>query len=188
MWVSGNNADHCTLKGGISLKKICAWCQKPLDNEPEEGNPITHGICERCAEFVLSNRTRIGSFLNTINTPVLVVDADVKVISANTPALLALKKEHSEIEDKLGGEVIECEYSLLPEGCGKTIHCTGCQIRRSVNHTKATGEPLLRITAFQHIMTPTGVKTYDFHISTEKLGDELVLLAIDEIKETRGAD
>jgi hypothetical protein len=37
-------------------------------------------------------------------------------------------------------------------------------------------------------MTPTGVKTYDFHISTEKLGDELVLLAIDEIKETRGAD
>src|SRR5208337_2660831 len=173
-----------TCKGGAKLQMVCAWCQRPLNDEPEDGNPISHGICERCLEYVDMNRTAISSFLNTIDAPVLAVDGEGRAISANRLALVALKKEHSEIADKLGGEVIECEYSYMPEKCGKTIHCTGCQIRGSVNHTRSTGEPLMRVKAYQHIMTPTGVKTFDYYISTEKLGDNTVLLRIDEAKET----
>jgi hypothetical protein len=166
------------------VQKVCAWCNKPLNDEPEDGSPITHGICQRCLEFVLMNRTAIRNFLNTIDAPVLAVDREGRAISANRLALLALNKEHSEIADKLGGEVIECEYSYLPEKCGKTIHCTGCQIRGSVNHTRATGKPQTRVKAFQHIMTPTGVKTFDYYISTEKIGDDTVLLRIDDATET----
>jgi hypothetical protein len=173
-------------KGVFRMKRICAWCNKPLDDEPADGSPITHGICSRCLEYVLINRTAISSFLNTIDAPVLAVDGEARAISANRLALLALNKEHSEIADKLGGEVIECQYSHLPGGCGKTIHCTGCQIRGSVNHTCATGEPRTRVKAYQHIMTPTGVRTFDYYISTEKLGDNTILLRIDEVKETGG--
>jgi len=30
------------------MKRVCAWCQKPLNNEPEGGVPVSHGICDRC--------------------------------------------------------------------------------------------------------------------------------------------
>ena len=166
------------------MKRVCAWCQKPLNDEPEDGSPISHGICQRCLEYVEMDRTAIRSFLNTIEAPVLAVDGEGRVISANRLALVALKKEHSEIADKLGGEVIECAYSYLPEKCGKTVHCTGCQIRGSVNHTRATGEPLARVKAYQHIMTLTGVKTFLYLISTEKFGEDTVLLRIDEARES----
>ena len=119
-------------------------------------------------------------FLNTIDSPVLAVDGEGRIISANRLARLALGKEHSQIAERLGGEVIECQHSYLPEGCGKTIHCTGCQIRGSVNHTRATGEALQRVKAHQGIMTPTGIKMFLYYISTEKLGGEIVLLRIDE--------
>jgi hypothetical protein len=165
------------------MKSVCAWCDRPLNDEPEGATPITHGICNRCVEFVTDDRTAIRSFLNTIDAPVLAVDGEGRAISANRRALLALNKEHDEIADRLGGEVIECEYSRLPEKCGKTVHCTGCQIRGSVNHTRATGEPLVRVKAYQHIMTPTGVKTFDYSISTEKLPDGTILLRIDDARE-----
>jgi transcriptional regulator of aromatic amino acid metabolism len=166
------------------MKRVCAWCQKPLNDEPEDENPISHGICERCLEFVETDRTAIRTFLNTLDAPVLAVDGDGRAISANRLALAALNKDHSEIADRLGGEVIECQYSYMPEKCGKTIHCTGCQIRGSVTHTLRTGEPLVRVKAYQHIMTLTGVKTFNYLISTEKLGDTTVLLRIDETRET----
>jgi hypothetical protein len=165
------------------MKSVCAWCHRALNDEPENEAPITHGICGRCAEFVTTSRTAIRKFLNTIDAPVLAIDGEGRAISANGLALLALNKEHDEVADRLGGEVIECQYSYLPEKCGKTVHCTGCQIRGSVNHTRATGEPRVRAVAYQHIMTPTGVKTFHYLISTEKLDGGTVLLRIDEASE-----
>jgi hypothetical protein len=153
-----------------------------LDDKPDDGSPISHGICGGCAEQALTSRTSINAFLNRLEFPVLAVDGNVRVISANTPALLALKKERTEIEHRLGGEVIECIYSAQSGGCGKTLHCTGCQIRMSVNRTNTTGEPLTQVKAYQHIMTPLGAKQIDYYISTEKLGDGTVLLRIDDVR------
>jgi hypothetical protein len=34
-------------------------------------------------------------------------------------------------------------------------------------------------------MTPAGIKTFDYYISTEKLTDSTVLLRIDEVTETK---
>ena len=165
------------------MVRVCAWCRSLLDGQSDDGSPVTHGICSRCLDYVQADRTLIRGFLNTIDAPVLAVDGEGRVISASRLARLALGKEHSKIADKLGGEVIECQHSFLPEGCGKTIHCTGCQIRGSVNHTRATGETLQRVKAQQGILTPTGVRTFFYYISTEKFGDETVLLCIDEVSE-----
>jgi hypothetical protein len=81
---------------------------------------------------------------------------------------------------KRGGDVIECELSRTPEGCGSTEHCqSGCVIRRSVNHTFNTGEGLQRQHAQQMLITASGVRETKLVISTEKVG-ELIMLRIDE--------
>jgi PAS domain-containing protein len=168
------------------MRSICAWCLKGLENGTGEGN-ISHGICPRCLEYALSSRTSIRDFLNKITAPVLAVDGEGRAIAANDLALGALGKTLDQVEGRLGGEVIECEHAYAPEKCGNTIHCTGCQIRGSVNHTRATGESLIGVRAFQHIMTPTGVKTFEYHVSTEKLRDGTILLRIDEAAEIKQA-
>lgn len=32
------------------MKRVCAWCHKPLNDESIDGSLITHGICDDCAE------------------------------------------------------------------------------------------------------------------------------------------
>jgi hypothetical protein len=169
------------------MKTICAWCRQPLRSEPGLDGLISHGICKRCMGYVLSDRKSIRKFLDSIDAPVLAVDGEGRAISANRTALLALNKGYEQVAGRLGGEVIECQHSYRPEGCGKTVHCTGCQIRGAVNHTRATGSPLSRAKAYQPIMTPTGVKSFDYYISTERLGDGTILVRIDEAVEAESA-
>jgi hypothetical protein len=30
------------------MRKICAWCQRPMNQSPEDDTRITHGICGPC--------------------------------------------------------------------------------------------------------------------------------------------
>jgi len=90
-----------------------------------------------------------------------------------------LGKELKSIERQLGGDVMECTYANLPKGCGKTEHCTGCGIRNTVMKTFSTGEPQKNVKAYQYIETPDGVKRTLFSITTEMVG-EIVLLRIDD--------
>jgi hypothetical protein len=168
------------------VNAVCAWCNMPLASDPTGGNPVSHGICRRCVEYVLSERATFGQFLETIDAPILAVDGEGKAILANGRALRAFGDNHGSAAGKLPGEVIECEHSIAPQRCGRTIHCTGCEIRGSVDRTRATGEAVVRKKSYQHIMTPDGVRTYDYYISTEKLDDGVVLLRIDKARETDG--
>ena len=45
------------------------------------------------------------------------------------------------------GNVVECEHSRLPEGCGKTVHCSGCVLRKTVERTYASGDPAFMVPA-----------------------------------------
>jgi hypothetical protein len=40
------------LDRGGRVKKVCAWCKKPLDDAAEQEAPVSHGICNRCASSV----------------------------------------------------------------------------------------------------------------------------------------
>ncbi len=163
------------------VPRVCAWCHQPLDVESADG-PVSHGICASCASFVLADKRSLSSFLNTIDAPLLAVDEDVRTLAANGLALQALGKRIAQVEGRRGGDVMECQYSRLPEGCGRTIHCSGCQIRRSVNYTRETGEPLLRVKAYMSIQTPQGIRNYDYFVSTERLDAGVVLLRIDDTR------
>ena len=164
------------------MKKICAWCKKELEGGPvftESDTPISHGMCPECAFHV---RASMGmpllEFLDGLHAPVVLVNRDGRVVTANTDAQSILGKSIDKIEGFKGGEVFECEYSYLPEGCGNTVHCVGCTIRNMVMDTINSGKGHVRESAYLNHKTNGRI---EFLISTEKVGG-YALLRIDEIR------
>jgi hypothetical protein len=75
---------------------------------------------------------------------------------------------------------MECANARLPGGCGKTIHCVGCAIRRAVTHTFLTGKSHLREPAWLDREKDGKVTRLALLVSTEKR-ESCVLLRIDSI-------
>jgi len=111
---------------------------------------------------------------------VLAVDETAHVQIVNTAAEALLGRPRSAVEGLPGGDALECAYARRPEGCGNTIHCKACTIRRTVMKTHETGCTQTEVTARQEIHTARGAETRRFLVATHKHG-ELVLLRIDEV-------
>ena len=166
------------------LRRICAWCGAALDSRSASlaaDTPVTHGICPSCLARFQSERTwSLEDFLERLEGPVVLVDADGVFLAANSRAQAALGQDRLRLSGRRGGEVIDCLYAQLPGGCGASAHCrTGCVIRRSVTATLTTGRAVARAEAQQTVRSAEGERTKRFEISTERAG-ELVLLRIDE--------
>ncbi|NTV48475.1 MAG: hypothetical protein HGB32_09970 [Geobacteraceae bacterium] len=147
--------------------------------EGQSGNSITHGICARCKDKILGpEKIELMTFLDSLNMPIVLVDAMGMAETANKAARKILKKELPEIVGFAGGVIFECAYSILPEGCGKTIHCSGCTIRNTVMDTFQSGNSHLEIKALLNQGTSDKNEEVFYLISTEKAGD-VVLLKID---------
>jgi PAS domain-containing protein len=171
------------------MKRECAWCRKELGRiHSPEGyeHVITHGICEDCRnnmEFQLG--VDLGEYLDSLGQPIVVVDGEGTVVSGNASARTMLGKGSPEIEGHKGGDVFECAYARLPEGCGNTIHCSGCTIRRTVMETHKTGKSSLRVPATLNRNDPEDPDKITLLISTEKIAD-VVLLRIDAVDTNNG--
>jgi hypothetical protein len=167
------------------MKKVCAWCNKELDSNHLQKNPetgITHGICGSCkGNIFFQMGVELGIYLDSLKPPIVVVDQEGTVVTGNDKTRMLLRKELPEIEGYKGGDVFECAYARLPEGCGNTIHCSGCTIRRTVMETHETGKSSLRVPATLRRGTPEDTTNIKLLISTEKAGD-MVLLRIDEME------
>jgi hypothetical protein len=172
------------------IKIVCAWCKKEIESVTtahKENKQISHGICDDCRFKLEYESFGLEKFIITLKKPILVMDRRVRVQSANSRAIELLQTGKEEIVDQLVGDVIQCVYSDLPGGCGKTIHCSGCTIRNSAEKTYETGQSLTNIKAYQILKTPAGTKHKIILISTEKVGD-LVLLQIDDLVDDIGTD
>ena len=167
------------------MKRVCAWCKKELgrvDSQASFDNVITHGICEICRDNLLFQMgVELGEFLDSLKLPVVVVDRGGTIVTGNDQARALLRKGLPEIEGYKGGEVFECAYARLPDGCGNTMHCSGCTIRRTVMETHGTGRSLLRVPATLNRNTPEDPEKIKLLISTERFAD-LILLRIDEMQ------
>lgn len=167
------------------MKRVCAWCNKELGSvhSPEHsGNVITHGICGNCrGNISFQMGVELGAFLDSLKPPIVVVDQEGAVVTGNDKVREVLQKELPQIEGYRGGDVFECAYARLPEGCGKTVHCSGCTIRRAVMETHETGMSFLRVPATLKRYAPQDPIDIKLLISTERLGD-VVLLRIDEME------
>jgi hypothetical protein len=165
------------------MKTTCAGCSKALGAKPSEIHVktiITHGLCEKCAnKFFGEMGEDLKTFIDGLPAPVVVVDPDVSVKTANARALVLLEKSLDEVGGYKGGDVFECAYAKLPEGCGRTIHCSGCAIRRTVTDTLKSGRSHLKVPAHLHSGDADHYRDIDLLISTEKVG-KIVLLRIDK--------
>jgi len=167
------------------MKRICAWCHIELTSEPADqskdlSSPISHGICEKCFNKVLYHEISIQSLIESIQLPILVVNPKGQVQTANKPALSIVNKTLKQVANQLGGNVMECIYAELPEGCGNTIHCSGCAIRQSVMKTFTSGQPVIGKIANNSLVTSAGIQQMKISITTELVGD-IVLLQINSL-------
>ena len=159
----------------------CSWCNNEIgQNGTTRSNDhrIAHTLCAACAEhFVFQMGVPLQNFLDSLPAPIFVVNDNVEVQAANTLGLKLLNKESRDVVKKLGGVVFECAYARMPEGCGGTVHCSGCAIRRAVYETAETGESRINIPATLRCDPSHDVVML---ISTEKMGN-VVLLRIDKV-------
>lgn len=108
------------------------------EREPLDDLRPTHSMCEPCfAHF--SRRwegLRLGEYLDEFDVPVALVEGDSRVVAANQRMADLLGRSDREVQGLLGGEVFECVNSRLPGGCGKTVCCATCTIRRAVTRAR----------------------------------------------------
>ncbi|MDE2291734.1 MAG: PAS domain-containing protein [Elusimicrobia bacterium] len=159
------------------MRRACAWCGKNLGNADDVG-PVTHGICGPCAQKVCAEATcPLRTFLDALEAPVLLLDSDGRVGTANAAARRSLGKAPESVDALLAGEVFECIHAFEPGGCGGTSHCNGCALRRAINDTWRTGHGHERVRA---VLTRRGDGDFQVVVTTEKVG-EAVLLRIDAL-------
>jgi hypothetical protein len=162
--------------------RICAWCNTVLgqnDVEPREGK--THTICQGCWDNLdFQQGVALPRYLDTLSVPILVIDDGGRVQTANDAAMRFLGKTLAEISGFKGGNVFECRYARLPEGCGNTVHCSACTVRRTVMDTFTTGEGHFRVPAMLNIGTMDDSHEVHFYITTRK-EDNMVLLHVEMV-------
>jgi len=149
----------------------------------EPGNDsefINHGICPSCFQkFVAGTGEQFEHFLDSLPAPVLVVDQDARIVSANSESQQFFSKDLEEMQGRLGGEVFSCKYSNLPGGCGQTVHCKTCTIRITVTTTFESGKPCVDVPAYMDLGDRTGNKTIRFLISTIKIANAVIVQIAD---------
>ena len=132
------------------MKVICSYCRKKIgEKEPLDDDNVSHGMCEDCYEYYQEQikGLSLDEFLNKFEAPVLIVDEEGRIVAANEMAetITGRGKSSRDLIGLLGGEVMECVYARLPEGCGRTEHCVACSIRNTVMASMESGEPQVRV-------------------------------------------
>ncbi len=99
------------------MKRVCSYCNKSLGTKNSDTETtVTHGICRECNHWVRKNwKQSMDDYLNSFNFPILLVDSDVIVKTANRNAENLLGKKASEITGQYGGNATECEFARMPE-------------------------------------------------------------------------
>ncbi len=168
------------------MKRVCALCNKEMAAAGTSGEaPISNGICDDCASSVNFREMSLREYLDSIPAPVVLLDSERRVKVANRSACKYLGKNIPEIEGFTGGIVLECENARLPGGCGHTVHCSGCAIRKAVLDTLLFEKEYVKIPAYLNRQTLQKAGRIDLLISTEKIHG-LVLLRIDEVRDEEG--
>jgi len=121
----------------------------------------------------------LQDFLDGLSAPILVIDATIRILTANQAACQLLSKDLRIIRNHLPGDVSECQNAALPGGCGGTVHCSGCAVRLTVTDTMRTGRSHKEVPAYVNQKD----RRLSLRISTEKAG-ECVLLRIDRLDAT----
>lgn len=166
-----------------SMKNSCAWCNKFMKHGQQVvSGLVSHGICIDCTKSLFElDRLSLVDFLDSLDAPVLVINADGSVCCLNEQAKELLQTGMPETAGSKSGNVFGCAYAVLDGECGGTILCDACAILRTVLDTIQNGHSYLRAPAYLTRGTLDDSQDIRFLISTEKVADS-VLLRIDEME------
>lgn len=165
------------------MKLVCAWCGVSIDR-PGYGQTLdlntSHGMCLACSEAIVSQERGVPlqHLLDGIPIPILLIDSNDAVVTMNARACETLGHKFDTDVTRSLGPVFDCVHSRMPEGCGRTIHCSGCVIRRSAVTTFETGGPQILVPATLSVENPDGISDALLSITTVK-GDGVVFLRIE---------
>lgn len=160
------------------MKIICSYCHKDLGQKvPLEDQRLSHSICRDCQDYFLKQieGLSMNDYLGYFKFPVIILNADYRILALNEEASRLTGKSVEESTGLLGGEVMECRYARLPEGCGNSSHCEACTIRRAVISVMKTGKSIHHIP----VQLEQGNQILDMVITAKKL-DNIVQLVIDK--------
>jgi hypothetical protein len=164
--------------------QLCAWCRSEIRKVADGSSAdscVSHGICPSCYDNIrFQEGVPLGEYLDSRKAPVFVVDGSGVVQGVNRMGCETLGKDTREIVQHLGGDVFECAYARLPEGCGRTVHCSGCTIRRTVMRTFETGQSQSKVPAVLNHGDADEPTSVHLTITTVKVNN-IVLLRVDEM-------
>jgi len=157
---------------------VCSYCRRTIVDDPAAGDQVSHGMCPGCAEHfeALWRGMSLGEYLDQLADPVLVVNGDARVVAANARVARLLGRDRAELAGLLQGEAFACAHSRLPGGCGKTVHCRECTIRRGVERVATTGVPVEGQPAY----LDTAEGRVELRVSVRPL-DGLVKVVVEEL-------
>ncbi len=153
------------------------YCDALVRTVESNKSGISHGVCQKCLPRLAKEMSQpLSKFLDDLDAPILILGENMQVISANEAARKISKYVENDLNELRCGEVIGCSHSREENGCGNTVHCLSCAIRKSVAHTFKTGEPCLDVPAYPDVCIIGGGQPIRFRITTEKKGDFVCLL------------
>jgi hypothetical protein len=131
---------------------VCCYCSRTIREDDASGAPgaVSHGICPPCAEHFerLWEGMTLSEYLDTLQHPTLVLGPDRRILAANREVAARFGPPRAAVPGALPGEALACARSRLPGGCGKTVHCRECTIRRSVEAVAEGGVTVERVPAY----------------------------------------
>ncbi len=139
-------------------------------------------MCPACSQALdcQEHGTSFQQHIDSIPIPILLVDTNHAVVAMNAKARELQGSEPEAGEIFSFGTVFDCVHSRLPEGCGRSIHCLGCVIRRSVTEAFRTGEPQIAAPATVSVESGNQLSDVAFNVSTAKRG-ELIVMRISHV-------
>jgi hypothetical protein len=161
------------------MKRVCAWCNKSLGDELVATGPISHGICANCAREVMSSRSTLRALIDTLASPILVVDRHGCVVDGNLAAR-ARREYRFGAEPLRAGDLLHCANADEPGGCGAGAYClAGCAIRKAIARTLETGESVVGAEGRQPLVR-NGKRTMTrVLLSSEKVNGTILLKIIE---------
>ena len=161
---------------------ICSYCGMLIRTIESNLYGASDGVCRNCLPKLVKDLGQpLWEFIDELGTPILIVREDLRVVAANAAARALSPEPLEELVGLLCGEVIGCLHSREEGGCGKTIHCLSCAIRKCVTYTSVTGEYCLDVPTYPDIGLLSGNTGVRFQVSTGKKGD-FVLLKIEQVE------
>ncbi len=165
------------------METRCAYCGALIRRDPGPGL-VSHGMCLPCAEHFerLWAGMPLGEYLDAFDRPVMLVDAEGRLIAGNSRLAAALDRDRSELAGLLGGQAFACVRSRLPGGCGKTVHCRECAVRQLVEGVRETGRGRSSVPAY----LDTGAGRVDLRLTARPDARGGVLVVVEEMRSEAG--